>query len=166
MKKNILCLLLLFFLFAAVLNAQSDYSETKVAPQWVRDLRRAEIVAFGSFPFMYFFSSFGVDTYRWAKNAGMGFDADSRRYAPWPLASAGAVSKTDSEKIMTISIATGGAVLVALVDFSIERIKRSRLEKEIRSLPPGTPIIIRKPLYGEETPPNEETPGTPGAENP
>jgi hypothetical protein len=159
-NKKALCFVFLLFIFLMGLYAQattiddssmvSTKLDTSNLPRWAKDLRRAEIVAFGSFPFMYFFTNFGVDTYRWATNAGLGFDMESRRYAPWPFVSAGAIDKTQSEKVLTLSIAAGGAVLVALVDFGIEQIKRSRLEREIKSLPPGTPIIIRKPINSEE----------------
>ena len=132
-------------------------------PQWSKDLRRAEIVAFGSFPFMYFFTNLGFDTYRCATH---GWDT---RYAPWPLKPAGAVEQTQSEKVMTLGIAAGGAVLVALVDYGIVLYKRNRQAKESRNLPPGTPIIIRKPLYGEEgdSPASgTETPGSPDTGTP
>jgi len=122
-------------------SLQFDMSEF---PLWAKDLRRAEIVAFGAFPFMYFFSNFGVDTYRWANHN------NNMRYAPWPFNSAGTVEKKDSEKYLTLGIAAGGAVLVALVDYGIMRYKRSRLEREQANLPDGSPIIIRKPLYDDE----------------
>ena len=112
--------------------------------QWAKDLRRGEIIAFGSFPFAYFFINFGLDSYRFATHSW------DRKYAPWPLDSAASVEKTQDEKIMTLGIAAGSAVLFALVDYGIMRYKRSLKEKESRKLPAGTPIIIRKPLYGEE----------------
>jgi hypothetical protein len=113
-------------------------------PLWAKDLRRGEIVAFGSFPFMYFFANFGFDTYCWLNHG------NDMRYAPWPLNSAGTVGKTTDEKIMTLGIAAGGAVLIALIDYGIMRYKRSRLEREQLNLPDGTPIIIRRPLFDEE----------------
>jgi hypothetical protein len=113
-------------------------------PLWAKDLRRGEIIAFGSFPFMYFFANFGYDAYRWSNNG------NDMRYAPWPFNSAGTIEKTNDEKLLTIGIAAGGAVLAALIDYGIMRYKRSRLEREQENLPDGTPIIIRKPLYDEE----------------
>lgn len=130
-------------------------------PQWAKDLRRGEIVAFGSFPFAYFFTNFGVDMFRFANN---GWD---RRYAPWPFDAAGSVGKTQKERIMTLGIAAGSAVLIAIVDFGIERGRRSKREGESRRLPEGTPIIIRKPLYGEnEAGPPENDNLPPGTGNP
>jgi hypothetical protein len=123
-------------------------------PQWTKDLRRGEIVAFGSFPFAYFFTNLTIDTYRCATH---GWD---RRYAPWPVKSAGAVELTQKEQLRNLGIAASGAVLIAVVDHLIVRYKRNKAEEQIRSLSPGTPIIIRKPLDAEgavieETPPPE-----------
>jgi hypothetical protein len=153
MKKRIT-----FFVFAVLffinsspgLLAQTDgmdshQFDTTGFPQWAKDLRRGEIIAFGSFPFMYFFSNFLYDFYRWPTH---GWD---NRYAPWPFNSAGTIEKTQDEKKRTIGIAAGAAVVIALIDYGIMRYKRERLEKESRSLPEGTPIIILTPMYGEET---------------
>ena len=164
MKKPALALLLLFISLSG-LWAQTTPPDPKMTssqfdmtgfPQWARDLRRGEIVAFGSFPFAYFFTNFGVDLYRCGTN---GWD---RRYAPWPFDAPGSVDKTKQQRIMTIGIAAGGAVLIALVDFGIEMYKRYKIEKDIRNLPQGTPIIIRKPLNegDTETPENAAAPST------
>jgi hypothetical protein len=110
-------------------------------PQWAKDLRRGEIIAFGSFPFAYFFTNFFYDTYRCATN---GWDT---RYAPWPVKSSDAVEKTQQEQFVALGIAAGGAVLIAVADHIIVRYKRNKALEEIRHLPEGTPIIIRRPLY-------------------
>jgi len=119
--------------------------DMKGSPQWAKDLRRAEIVAFGSFPFMYLFANLGVDSYRFFRE-GRDFD-----YAPWPFTSAGGKDKEPWEKGLTLGIAAGGAVLIAVIDYGIELHKRNKKQKEIMSLPEGTPIIIRTPLFKEET---------------
>ena len=176
MKRSAVLLLLIFVSLSGLwaqtsTAADPDMTSTQFDmtgfPLWARDLRRFEIITFGSFPFAYFFSNFGVDLYRSAKN---GWD---RRYAPWPATAAGAIDKTKSERFLTIGVAAGGAVLIAVIDYGIVRYKRNRLEKESRNLPPGTPIIIRKPLYEEEagrnaqdnnpgdSPPETETPAAP-----
>jgi hypothetical protein len=126
-------------------------------PQWSKDLRRGEIIAFGSFPFAYFFTTFFYDTYRTAAN---GWD---KRYAPWPIKPAGAIGKTQEEEFLTLGIAAGGAVVIAIVDHLIVRYKRSKLEEEMRKLPAGTPIIIRRPLDEEAVPPETVPPGDAGS---
>jgi len=121
----------------------SQFDTTGFRP-WAKDLRRAEIVAFGSFPFLYFFSNFGFDTYRWSNN---GWDT---RYAPWPITSAGSVGQTQSEKIIVLGVAAGASVLIALIDHGIMRYKRNRLERESR-IEELSPIIVRTPLLSEES---------------
>jgi hypothetical protein len=164
MKKNRFVLFaLLFFVLLPALGAQASTGDSSLPstqfdmndfPQWAKDLRRAEIVAFGTFPFAYFFSNFGYDLYRYKTN-----DWDIR-YAPWPIKGAGAVEQTHDEKLKVLAYAAGGAVLIAIVDFGIERFKRSRRENV--TLPEGTPIIIRKPLVEENA---EESPGEDAAES-
>jgi hypothetical protein len=155
----------LFFLAAlSCLSAQSSASQpalpatqfdTSEFPQWAKDLRRGEIVAFGSFPFAFFFATISMDLYR---SATHGWD---RRYAPWPVKPAGSIDMTKDEQILTLGLAAGGAVLIALTDYAIVRYKRSKAERRSRELPAGTPIIIRKPLNGEEVPGETEEGGQP-----
>jgi len=152
-KTRVLFAVLLVVSFAGLPAQTTTTSDSEMTsthfdmtdfPLWARDLRRAEIIAFGSFPFAYFFSNFAFDTYRWSQN---GWD---RRFAPWPITSAGGMEQTQSEKLITLGIAAGGAVLIALIDYGIVRLKRNRLEREAARLPEGTPVIIQKPLYAEE----------------
>ena len=146
MKKYIIILLLVFISLSALMAQDMGSTNFDMTgfPQWTRDLRRAEIIAFGSFPFAYFFSSFVYDAYRCVIH-----DWDMR-YAPWPFEAAGSIGKSQDERKKVLLIAAGTAVFISLIDYSIVQIRRNRREKESRSLPQGTPIIIRKPLYGEE----------------
>jgi hypothetical protein len=142
-------------------------------PQWAKDLRRAEIVAFGSFPFTVFLATTIMDTSRYFSH-----DNDSR-YAPWPLKGAGAVTMNSDEIVITIMSAVGGSLLISLADYFIVRYKRHKAEEALLKLPKGEPIIIRRPypqgesangemnsfqetesgITGETVP--AETPGTP-----
>jgi hypothetical protein len=115
-----------------------------VFPQWALDLRRAEIIAFGAFPFMMFFSIFAMDTYRASTH-----DWDSR-YLPWPAKSPGAIEMDTDERVLTLGVAIGGSLVVALVDHLIVRVKRTRAEKQRLDLPEGDVIILRKPWPPEE----------------
>jgi hypothetical protein len=90
------------------------------APLWLRDMRRAEIIAFGSFPMTLFWTSFFFDLYR---SASHGWD---RRYAPWPFKSAGAVEMTSGELSMMFTIAISSSVLAAVADHFIMRYRRSK----------------------------------------
>ena len=148
MKKAALIFVLTCFIFTVRLPAQSmESSQFNMTgfPQWARDLRRAEIIAFGSFPFAHFFAKFIQGSIRFANHGW------NMRYAPFPFNSAGSIEPTQSEKFFTLGLAAGGAVMFAVIDYVIVRNKRNRLEKENKSLPEGTPIITRMPLYEEET---------------
>ena len=145
-------LALLFFVSSSGLWAQtpatgsSTYFDMSDFPLWAKNLRRGDIIAFGSFPFMYVVANFCHDSYRFFSH---GMDD---RYAPKPFNLAGTIEQTQEEKIGTIFIAAGGAVLLALIDYGIMRSKRKRLERESRNLQEETPTIIRTPMHGEEAP--------------
>jgi hypothetical protein len=156
MKKNVFfppLLLLLLAVPAYRVTAQSSGTGTNVSsafntsgfPQWAKDIRRWEIVAFGSFPFAMFATTFFVDTWRWADNAGLNFSEEGRRYAPWPFKSAGAVEMSNREYETTVLIAAGLSITIAFTDLIIVQIKRHKARKRAESMPPGTAIIIKKP---------------------
>jgi len=106
-------------------------------PAWLLDLRRADIVAFGSLPFMVFFTTFAVDSYRFYSN-----DWD-RRYAPWPLKAPGAIEMDENQRIASFTVAAGLSVLVAVADYFIVQHKRARQRE---TAPPVlTPDIIIEP---------------------
>ena len=148
-KKKIAGLILFIFLFSTVpawtQEMGSTYFDMSEFPLWARDLRRGEIIAFGAFPFAYFFSNFGYDSIRWSNN---GWD---NRYAPWPFNSAGTIEKTMQDKAAVIGIAAGLAVFIALVDHGIMRSRRNALERQRMEIPIEAPIIIRTPLYAEDS---------------
>jgi hypothetical protein len=144
----------------------SQTGEKDEFPQWARDLRRADIITFGSFPFTFFLAGIIVDTYRASRH-----DWDTR-YGPWPVNMGGAVSRTTEEHLATISVAAGGAALVATADYIIQRVKREQAARNAARLTAPDPIIIRKPWppgeEAEDAAP-EETPlpgigGGPGSE--
>jgi hypothetical protein len=111
--------------------------DTSEFPLWARDLRRAEIVAFGSFPFTMFFATFAMDSFRFASHGG------NFSYAPWPFKSAGAVEMSRREWTNTIIAAAAASLIISLADHIIVRYKRAKAAKEDPG--PGQPIIIRRP---------------------
>jgi hypothetical protein len=141
-------------------NAAGSQAEEKdELPQWARDLRRADIITFGAFPFTFLLGGIIVDTYRSIQH-------NDARYAPI----VGSVSKTTGEHLATISIAAGGAVLVAVADYIIHRVKRERAAREAARLAPADPVIIRKPWppgeeAGDGAPGETPLPGIGGAED-
>lgn len=176
MKLRLLGLTILFFLPLAVhaqnllpyipqieqkiivtqtVNEISSFSIQPTAeefPLWAKDLRRAEIITFGSFPFTLLFSTIAMDTYLWGMN---NWDA---RYAPFPIRGAGAVEMSVDNRLITLGIALGASVLVAVADHIIIRVKRSNEAKKTAALPSGVPIIIRTPIDDEpQTSPEDGT---------
>jgi hypothetical protein len=120
-------------------------------PQWTKDLRRAEIVAFGSFPFTMFLATEIMDSFRYFNNG------NNPAYAPWPFKAAGAVEMSAQEHKQVLLYAALGSVAISLADFVIVQVKRSSARKRALSLPHGTPIIIKTPLNDE---PETEVPDT------
>ena len=169
MTRSIFFIIVVFTLFLGPLSlaaAQSGGSsssdslaifDTTGLPQWAKDLRRGDIVAFGTFPFSMMFVNFFYDLYRWNRANSMDFSSEGRRYAPWPFKSAGAVDKTSAEFRRSIFMAAGLSVTIALADFIIVKIRRDRQRRNERPPPYGTVIIERKPV--EDVEPEEEPPG-------
>lgn len=152
MYKKVLFFFLVFFPLYSTVYAQTSTAtiipakefDTSAFPQWAKDLRRAEIVAFGSFPFTIFMATFAMDTTRYFNNG------QDIRYAPWPLRPAGGVEMNTDERLITIGAAAAGSVLISLVDYFIVQYKRNKIEKQNQNLPDGSPIIIRRPLSGSD----------------
>jgi len=80
-------------------------------PGWAHDLRRAEIIMAGVFPFSLFVSSFGYDLVRFATN---GFNA---AYSPWPFKQPGAPELEQSEQIGILIMAISLSGVIALADY-------------------------------------------------
>ncbi|MDR0624000.1 MAG: hypothetical protein LBG10_06165 [Treponema sp.] len=144
----------------ALTSSQFDTSDF---PLWGKDLRRAEIIAFGTFPFTMFTATFFMDSWRTYNH-----DWDTR-YAPWPFKTAGAIDMTGKEHEITMAAAGIASLTLALTDFIIVRIKRHRARQRVLQLPEGSPIIIKRPWPGnaveeDDSPPetSENTSGSPG----
>ena len=148
-KTAVILLLLTVFVFQMPAQtggtASQEKTDTVTFPQWAKDLRRWEIILFGSFPFTMLTVTFATDMYRWNNANGMDFSDDGRRYAPWPLKSAGAVAMDNGEIRRTILLAAGLSVAIAMTDLIIVQAKRSKARKKAEALPAGTIIINRTP---------------------
>jgi hypothetical protein len=87
-----------------------------------------------------------MDMYRWHNANGMDFSDAGRRYAPWPLKSAGAPAMENKEMEMTITIAACLSIGIAVADQIIMQVKRNRARRRAEALPVGTLIINRTPI--------------------
>ncbi|MDR2658417.1 MAG: hypothetical protein LBC27_00290 [Spirochaetaceae bacterium] len=140
-----LCMVLYMMAAAPPLSAQTTAGNTAAAeaiqfPQWSKDLRRAEIVAFGTIPFSWLISTVAVDISRTIKHNG-----DSQ-YLPWPLKPAGAPAMTNDDFIFSIVLTLGISALAAVVDHIIIKYKRKQAEAIRLNKSPQEPIIIRRPF--------------------
>jgi hypothetical protein len=151
-KAFVAALLLGIFVFslapAPCLSAQTTEPATAVPnadaiewPQFAKDLRRFDVVAFGLFPFAYLVTSIGYDLMRSAQH---GWDA---AYYPWPVKGSAAWETKDYGNVIF-----GSAVLslsVAAIDLVIILIKRHAAAKkeDARSRPETD--IRHSPLYEE-----------------
>ena len=155
MKNFFFIFVLISLFFTPALNASAQTLsttettqltfETAGMPQWVKDLRRWDIIAFGLFPFSLFAVTFTTDMIRWHNANGMDFSEAGRRYAPWPLRSAGAVEMSNDEFARSILIAAGISVTVAFVDLIITLVKRNNEARLVESQSPPSVIIERIP---------------------
>jgi len=157
MKKIFFLLVLSSLLFNLTYQAQAQsLSADKPTeanplelPQWVKDFRRFDVITFGVFPFSIFFVTTVTDIIRWKNANNFSFSEEGRRYAPWPLKSAGAVEMSNDDYARTILLAVGVSATIALIDLIIVKTKRAKERRRIESLPSGS-IEINKTPYGTQ----------------
>jgi hypothetical protein len=133
---------------AAKTSATAAPYASEEFPEWARQLRRAEIIGFGIFPFSVFFSTVGCDLYRFASH---GFDMI---YAPWPFKPDNAYNPTDSEKYLELSIAAALSLVAVGVDFYLDYLKHQAAAK-------ASPKEEGAAGAGGEAPPGTAAPSVP-----
>jgi len=155
MKKIFFASVIIFLAFAPQFEAAAQTVEMPNVfdmtgfPQWARDLRRFDVITFGTFPFSLFAVTFVTDIFRWIDYNGMNFN--DLRYAPWPLKSAGAVEMTSQEYGRTILIAAGLSLTLAIIDLIIVKIRQSNERRRVETRPSSTVNIYRGPPENDET---------------
>lgn len=129
MKKKIFAFLTLIFfsfnLFAASSSSSStnpkEYSEDEF-PQWTKDLRRAEIITFGSMPFVTIGVSLAYGSYLYFTNQIDSF--------PNPLDKSTS-SYTEDQQLKIVGISLGVSAVFGLTDFIVNLIKNNKKNQEI-----------------------------------
>lgn len=95
-------------------------------PLWVHELRRFEILTFGSMPIITMLSFWTYDISRSIKHPG------DERYYPWPMKKAGvAIPLNTSEQKKVFFTAVGVSMGIALTDIVVRAIIRSVQEKKM-----------------------------------
>ena len=148
MRTMVFLLLLFALLFAPLselqaqgtdISSDQSYSfDRSTVPQWAKDLRRFDIIAFGTFPFTMIFTTIGYDIYL----------------------NSNSLTRPSNYHNDVLLIAAGASLTFALVDIIITVVKRSKEQSRLESIPAGNYEIEILP-YGEpaseesdESPPN------------
>ncbi len=111
-------LALLILLWPASAFAQERTPQPYTAdefPQWLKDLRRAEIVFVGSFPITLFVTLESYDTYRY-----IFIEKLDAKYTPWPFGSGAPYVNGETPWLALTAVSL--SVVVAAVDFLLGRI--------------------------------------------
>lgn len=113
MKKFILAAMLIAVLLVQVSAQKIDYEpyQKNEFPQWAQDLRRFEIVFFGTMPFSFLYTSMGYSLYRYGAHK---WDPS---FAPAILGNKTPQILTNSEKFEIVYTALSVSFTVALMDF-------------------------------------------------
>lgn len=103
-------------------------------PAWLSDLRRAEIISFGIFPFATFFTSTYYGYYRYFQHN------QASGYEPWPLTnSETAIPLTEDEQmhivLISAAVSVGGAIIDYGVRTVIRLIRESKADRHNESIP-------------------------------
>ncbi len=102
-----------------------EYQEDEFSP-FLRELRRAEIVMFGSFPITLFLSLEAFDIYRYIDHYK---DEDYYKYTPWPFRSPESAPYETREVAGILVTAVSTSMLIAAVDYIIGKAKKKRSER-------------------------------------
>ena len=149
MKRLFVSILLFFFIFSflpqgafADSSSSTNYDDIEF-PQWAKDLRRTEIITFGSLPFVTLWTTVGYSLYEYGEFRN-------------PLdKSTDGFTEDDQWNIIKISAAT--CLALGLTDLTINLISRARKESRLKKEREMQPFTITPASQMErETPPLEE----------
>ena len=127
-------------------------------PQFMKDLRRAEIISFGALPFVTLTSTIVYSSARYAQH---GFDSE---YFPNPFAKASASNGYSTAEQAGILLTSAGiSVGIGLTDLLVSVIKRNaakkKLERKEKAPIVVTPIAEDEDAVRIDMPPREAPPG-------
>ncbi|MGI0530283.1 hypothetical protein [Treponema socranskii] len=162
MKKCAVLLLLCVIAFPCRAKESKDttpvpYTDDEF-PQFMKDLRRAEIISFGALPFVTLTSTIVYSSARYAQH---GFDSE---YFPNPFAKASASNGYSTAEQAGILLTSAGiSVGIGLTDLLVSVIRRKvakkKLERKEKAPIVVTPIVEDKDAVRIDMPPREGPPG-------
>lgn len=149
-RRGVSILLLLVFCLSSLVSQTVTPApiEDGEIPLWASELRRFEIVSFGSLPFAMMLSTIGYDSYRYFSN---GMDGN---YAPWPFKKTSSAGYTEDEQKNIFFTAIGISLGAALIDQGIRFFVRAREKRLAESRQRGNIVITPVP----ESPGSAEVP--------
>ena len=115
MKSLLIIFLLIVFITIPLFSGESlpeyePYQDNEFS-QMAKDLRRWEIIFFGTIPFSFFYTSFTYDFYRYAVN---NFDST---LAPEILGNKTPPIRTNDEKLQIIAVSLSISAVLAFIDY-------------------------------------------------
>ncbi len=118
MKKFILAAIITMVLLVHLPAQEIDYEpyQKDEFPRWAQDLRRFEIVFFGTVPFSFLYSSLGYSLYRYGAHKW------DPAYAPAILGNKTPQILTTNEKLEIVYTAVGVSLTAALMDFILGKV--------------------------------------------
>ena len=130
------CVFLSFPIMAAEPTVTIEPYTRDEFPDWLHDLRRAEIVSLGSLPFVTLGVTLSYSLYRY-------FSHDMNPdYFPNPFAkSSSAARLTTDEQLGILFTSLGISAAVGVIDFTISTIQRHKKNKEEQKLNQGTNLV-------------------------
>lgn len=147
--KKVISVFLLFFQTVGFFFATEPtvyiepYTKDNI-PTWAKDLRRTEIITFGSLPFVTMGVTMGYSFYRYFSN---GMDS---AYFPNPLAKTSEGANLSHDEQVGIIVSSAAiSLLLGLTDLTINLIQRHKAEKQAALLDRGTVTI--EPYAPEES---------------
>jgi hypothetical protein len=104
---------MIFAIFPVMGDDLPDYEpyEEEEFPKWARDLRRGEVIFFGTIPFTFFVSSFSYNFYIYASNNY------NSNYAPALFGNTTPPVLTNTEKLQIIYVSVSLSSILAIVDY-------------------------------------------------
>ena len=122
MNRIIAVILFLIFFTAFIFPQSTDpipepYAENEF-PQWLKDLRRAEIILIGSFPLTLLFSSLAYDIFRYSTNNF------SNSYLPSLFGNTNVIELTKEEKKTVLYLGISISGIITGLDFILGKIDR------------------------------------------
>ncbi|MBN1409821.1 MAG: hypothetical protein JW969_03185 [Spirochaetales bacterium] len=112
LKTVIIFFLLIFIIQTAIAQDHTPKPyEREEFPEWLHDLRRAEIILIGSLPFTMFFALEAFDIGRYF------YHNMDYLYQPWPAKPAYGPQYTMEEKVTVVFIAVGFSLIITVADY-------------------------------------------------